>query len=281
MIDASERINIRDLVVEEPIKTDYRFDPVEKLGEDDINKILGLVNRQVELFWNSSTTHLIWKARLLLPDRFSSIDEDSLFEKVFSPSSQIASVNQRIDFFADFKLLSQQNFKAPEPALVGIRDVIRALTSREEISYLTLDELAAHKLTFPNSDLPTALPEDVLFSRCLATAKDFRNSFTKPYKSTVRCFANMRILFPNRYSEFGLDETFWKVANGEIQYLQSHEKYQEGSVDKLSDLIVMAYDLKILAADKVHLSDSGLEFVMPEKATTKGMEPSMPEARKF
>lgn len=268
----SQRLNIKDLVIDEPAPSDCRFDPLEKLTDDDLDRFIDLA-RHI-----TNPKSIIWKLRAIYPATVEILRSKYAQErKIFEKDLRNNVVFKGINFFEDFKFIAPESFEIPKD-FENLQADAAARWTRAKITIRDLDDLASFRHTFPGLELGL---DDEMFSKCLAISREVYNDKSSPFKSAVRCFANTRVLYPNRFSEFRPDNSFWRRANEEIEFLKTHEKYVQNGPSKVADLINVAYYLKILFAKDITITESGIELIEGEQVEPQDRGLQLPDVRKF
>jgi hypothetical protein len=94
--------------------------------------------------------------------------------------------------------------------------------------------------------------------------------------SFAQNFVSMKILFPEKNIGSKLDAGAWKGMRDELENIRN-----SSDSEKWERLSSLAMNMKILAAEKVEVTDKGLEITMPEKREGLESAPALPETKQF
>lgn len=86
----------------------------------------------------------------------------------------------------------------------------------------------------------------------------------------------IKVLFPKIAGGFEIDESYWQEFRTHLEGLRQGN-FGITYVDFIENIMAM----KILAAEKVTVTERGLEFIMPGEETFNSKVPALPEVRKF
>ncbi len=251
MTQVAERINVKSLVVEEPI----RCVSPEWLSEPDKKEILKEIDFLQER-QDSAYVESVFKLLILAPElkeRFTS-ERDMFFLK-----------NVSSNFFVRFnalKLISPEDFKQ---AVEGIRNIDFREVAVEHAQKGNFAYLAHYKISFPGvfeqlnlSDFQQFIPEDIQ---------------QKQLTDRTKLASELRIIFPEfKRRSFVSDLSLEKLK----EFFDGAERVGEWIA-----ALDCAFDLYVLSADRIIVDDFGVHAVYESSAELDIASPQLPEVRRF
>lgn len=268
MISTTERINIKGLLVENPEKEDLYFDPEEEITESEFKSMLNWLvankaTQVVDLYSNGA-----YRIAALFPTRKSALNLDSESKKIVS--SYVASTLsgwENLRALQNLKVLFPEGLESlvVNASQQNVNDSIRDLREQEWNGEMVL-AAASLKIAYPKRFEEVGLEdEDFPWLR-----KQFEGYFVSD-----TLWSSMRILFPNehkyQFQPRAQQERLKRSIENDRKFAPTWgwERY-----------LARAYDLHILAADRVEVTEEGLK-VTPRQVEFKDEPLQMPEARKF
>lgn len=284
-----ERLNIKDLTIEDPEKkvetSSVVFNPERDVTEDEWDEMKTEFLKNIE---NSkyitnrldSLTDAVWM-KILFPERS---DELNLTENLWDDLKSIYDSEFRSEYTSDtlmkMKILFPEKFNEFKPDLASQFDKMKWESMKEELAKYKKESLEDEFSPTSNFSelarkMKIAFPEKVqelgLDDEIANQMKRYINDNKDRWYNFLTNAANFKILFPERTNELNLDDKFWKNAK---------KVYKTGCQGLNPSFF--AESLKVLAAEKIDITDNGLEFTMPTKAESiQSANPEIPEQRNF
>lgn len=278
-----DKINIHDLTIEESESTaSLPFNPEADIGKSDFEKIKKSFNEYLSADVNVHYLHddqpLLEVAsglKILLPEKMQEFD----LEKVWDRIKYSCQDNQSAPFFLK-QVLTAAKILFPER--IGEltwtnkdwQEIIRLLGRYKSDALESNGSRGVIDFISIAADLRIFLPEkaDELRNEDIAKMAEekFKERSYKNYNLIgAEYISKFKILFPERMENLGLGKEFWKKMKSDL-----HEESYGRWVAKRGAA------LKIIAAEKVEITDNGLELTMPQKLFVKEVS-RMPEKKQF
>lgn len=310
-IMSPNRINIKDLVIEEPQKGSVlNFDPEWDISAKYWNGIFNYLEWAKERKNWAEYLELARHVALLSPQRINqlTIDQETSDEMADRLKEEMKISNRTIIRFIDgmelFEVLSTLDLLYPDIHQT-IMESIEELPVRWEVLGIDIEKnknvLLYDKSTFKKTndfylgEVLTAGAISRMYS--LQDFEDpvlgFRKLFDQDlWKETEEYFHNIesqknffeyakiaassRIIYPQEFSSLKLSKAFWDKAYSEIR------DTQYVSILNTNNYFEFALYMKILAAEEVRVTDQGINIVMHKpKDTFSEVKSKLPEIRRF
>lgn len=257
-----DKINIRGLVIEEPLRGDGELAPEKLLTEEDWEDIKG----SFEIPAIDSILFAASRVKLFAPQRLSNFGIDGRLEEVKEELKMNKESNTRIYLHLAASAKQLYGLSTDNNEKEGLR---RSTQDTTDIS--SFGRKLSFALLYPTEQVESYTTED-----------DWRRlkDYIKYFKDMVGgnsgyWVANLstiaKILFPDRFSEINL-------TKGDLQRI-----YQEAADDHRKalwfDFIMLSWSLKTLTADEIKLTDNGIELINHPKPLFD-IQP-LPERRRF
>ena len=287
-----ERINIKDLTLEEPEKkkeSGLSFDPERDITEEDWDrmkhefdkiqeKIQGHIHTVPDLYGFSV---LGYSMKILFTDRLPEGNINDFMGEIFAadlkyePDTGMYS-DEFLSFLMHMAILSPQK----------LRDEM----AKYNMGKFTISSLEARLIDGRRNDWHKfsryAIMVKIIFPK-EETGVDFsqedwrgmkdwldQNQKMSDLRTVVKHLVAMKILFPDRFHEIDVEAIIWKSFDKRLT--------KERVVYMLPAFAELAAYLKLLAAEEIKITDQGLEVIMQkEKPEFKKETPPMPQTRKF
>lgn len=282
MVSQTERLNIKDIVMKEPPDESAKFDVSRDISSSDWANMLEVLrfSKEASGGFNTRYPEMLMNIYILDPERIDlnqiQADDDSM--TLLTLKFRAARINNQragaIRAAAPLKILfPKKNLKLDFYEAFGsqVADLVGdPLESFKE--YTTgnfeladkLDFLASVKIVYP--DQMKKLIDNLEVRKSLEKA--FCN-FTGPVYAEIQYLASIKILIGDE-SKLDINDESWR----------NYKDYLERQKILWGDFAYIAHWLKILAAEKVLVSENGLRLFidMPE---FKGPALALPETRRF
>lgn len=275
-------INIKDLVIENPIKEDPIFDPKTEIPPDIKQQIIEMVRKEgertprVNFDWSFLLT-LAKYARILFHEELNSelISEESLPElrKYLLDYLDEVGNHAMIARLADAKLTSPKSVRKLD--ILGWEEFHQNLvriglnpSTRE--SYGSL--LAEGRILFPEQTSTIAISQH-LKPRMLKILKFAKGGIELGYDNFLHYAYQFRLLFP--------DEKVTQFADKETQRVLIDLFRTIDPAQNLVHYIRIAALLTILTAEEIKVGDQGLEIIQKPKTSLSEPTSELPEKRRF
>lgn len=273
MKDEKEAMKLSDFSLEDEEKEDMRFDPEKDISNEEWQKM----KEYLDEIGPDEQDYYKYAAymRLLFPERFSELGiDDRLWDRMVGAYNSIRPSTVLLEMltcakilFPDRQILEDPNYDEKKKQMLSVlrEDRNFDFQSHSIVDYYIIAENIVAKMicdTQERDDFPS-LNDDVF--------EDLKKAWKGAYKKKewiwcIHVGSDIKILFPEKFSELGVDDEFWRQAKEEI----GHE---------LKD-VERLVKMKILAADKVEVTDQGLEIEMLKKSLTE-KKTSRPERKSF
>ncbi|MDO8618686.1 MAG: hypothetical protein Q7R49_01935 [Candidatus Daviesbacteria bacterium] len=278
MLETLGQINIGNLNIEEPKREIIPFDPRIEITDTDWDWIEGDLRRFVSIRDFTKFLSVGSVMRVLNPERAKRLDViDKLWPVVQDnfglPQQQILNMQTEayISYAGRLKMLYPEKFEESSK----YKDYLDA-TSYRIRAYLGANRLLSfdYKNRTLAAFIKIAFPEEVNFTAepILTQLKKFEDY---PHgEDLLYAFAGyLRILAPEDY-KMNFKHDIWK---GLKPFLIGFRERQDSDV-----FLDVAFQMALLAATKVKVSENGLELIFPEFKKPFSEEiPALPEMRKF
>lgn len=283
-----ERINIKDLTIEEPEKlADLPFDPEKDIFAEDWEDMKsGFLKNMREAEHGVNRLHHLNRAielKTLFPERS---DELNLGPEIQKELEQLYDVESRAEYTSEalekLKVLFPGKFKEiiskkgdpdwNEFKWEKMKEYLEEHRTGTSFSWHDIAGLAVTlKMIHPERISELNLNDEFVEKIKKSMSMDMEENDMYSFLSDA---SNFRILFPERVGELNLDNKFWTKAKKEFRSLIRDKKYHHPST--------FAMNMKILAAEDLKFTDRGMEVVMPEqKESLQEDASSIPEVRNF
>lgn len=265
----SRRLNIKNLIVEEPVEVPRAFDTESEITLDDWQVIDGYIEQYP--LPHTSTASLLADIKILSPERFLEYElteptnweeyanpNDTWSQELYAPSfvAIYKNARQKLNLSEDFYGKLLRNAKG-QGNFYGIDDV--AILVPERLSELATDEY---------KDLG------------LSTLKELARR--DDYGQFVRIGASFKLLFPG--ANVGITNNIWDGMRKRLRYEMEHALGQKAKYWEdwsPGGFVAMAKFMKILAADEVQVDKDGIHLIFNPKMTAINETPQIPESKKF
>ena len=278
----SERINIKDLTLEEPPKKkELPFDPERDLTEED----KGNLKKELE----ENIINHSWVNALENMSAYNALFPDEIESLILDDTAWL-EIKRVINFFQSTKQYRDFNEMAVQAKLAFPKQskeiVLDDTTYQESREYLGTcaakklwwafgQEAMKIKILFPEKSGSLLQVENITSNEIWdGMKKELERMIDLGLRHFCQHAAAMKILFPYRISELSFDTAFWKQAHKELSDYRDKEFWR--------GLFQEAVAMKLLAAEEINITDQGLEVIMQkEKPEFKEETPPMPKTRKF
>ena len=270
-----ERINIKDLTIEEPEK-DWipPFDPVREITAEDwelMKHILDVFRKTQQ--WGKFS-HLATEMKVLDSKFNLNLDEEAW--QGMRHMLDFARKQGDWDFF--FKLAMEMKILDPTINIkITVEEYKKAKDELEGILKITdghYFKRAVMHMRFMNPNIDINLGpkfwEDV-------KTMLHQDSVTNRWLDFSSLAVASRIIDPD--VELNLDEEAWQGMKNQLVIFR--REYKQSAHGIHEELGQMAMNMKILAAEKVKITNKGLEITMPGKKIVEDKHPPIPQVRNF
>ena len=278
-----ERINIKDLTLEEPEKKEgLPFDVERDITEEDWKKLIDTLSgyrvggEWYEFGWQAMAMKIIF------PDKFSDVALDETVWHEMKKRLDGWRIESRWNIEGLIWHTCQMKILFPERVgelnlNEGLWEGIKIAITRDRLGHLwraLADKLIAAKILFPEMISELHFDEfDEEVWREIKKEMDSSRAAGNWEVFSWRAVA-LKFFFPKRVQELGLDAKAWQGMEDMLPQYQAD--------DAQRDFAVHAMLMKLLAAEEINITDKGLEIIMQKKDPEfKEETPPMPQARKF
>ena len=275
-----ERINIKDLTLEEPErKKGLPFDVERDLHPafwDVATK--QLKDHQERESWFNFATDAADLA-ILYPERIADLDlNETMWEKM---KEELEIYKKEKVWGLGVSLAANMKILFPEKNMNNLidmdswRQIIQTFSSMKDIGSLRDSIVFASevKILNPERFKDLELDEEKTWDEIETLLDRYRNVNIDVFAKIAR---QVRIVFPEKFYSLNLDAAMWEKM---MKLFRKQE-----ILDPLLDPrhIQFTASLKLLAAEEIKITDKGLEIIMSkEKPEFKEETPPMPQTRKF
>ncbi len=276
MINKSERINIKDLVIEEPqLPQRFVFRPEEEVGEDLWNFTMEILNHYADIKADIDYSTMAYQLGVMFPERKTEIvsrkDSQAVFT-AFISRAQLQNIKDlpfAMEAYYSF-LNTKKDWSFPtvgSDALDRMYSTSTGILNRLAFYPDDMNHLANYKIVGGVSVDELHFTDEVFRAMVAASKKIQPDRLNIP--------ADIRILYPDKpISEI--------VSDSDIDLL--HDAFRSHWVDRqaVKQGVDAAFRLYILTAEKLEVNISGLEINLPEKVQKEDFEnPPLPETRRY
>jgi len=253
-------LKLRDITAEtEEKEWKPGFDYEEEISDEDWEKIMKSLKA---LFPDDYANYISCAARLkiLFPDRADELGlNDEVWDEVWNKVTERMKATRDVVFKRSLFSAAYRDMKALFPDRideVDFNDEDLEIAKRKDYNngIYYLYELRSYKMIFPNRFASYQIGEGVV-QKAVEGIRLTKEE--KRWSDFVEEAALFRIVFPDQFDKIELDKNTWKHMRDEL----------ESSRDKeWGRFIILAFNLAVLAAKKVEVTDQGLKI---EKAIVK------------
>lgn len=273
MIDAKDRLNIKDLVVEEPQREKrYVFRPEEEIGDDLWNFTINILNHDAHMDRAADYSTMAYQLGVMFPERQAEIVAHEKSKKMFLEFIDITKDSGFIlplALEAYYSFMKTTQWGAPPLSSGGFGQMhtrARAILSSREFYPDRMDHLAFFKLAGGVSFDELRFDEE--------TYRIMLEQSKVPQTDRLNIPADIRILYPHKpvneiISDYDLDTLRISVKG----HWQDRIAIKQG--------VDAAFRLYILTAESIEPSNRGLKINLPPKPTAESTETTLPEVRRF
>jgi len=273
-----ERLNIKDLTIEEPESREgLPFDPEKEITEEDWGEIKEELERGRD---NADLYEFVKQAaemKILDPEveiRASDEEKIRMYEKIDEWWKQYGDglgVFSRASFLKI--LYPEVNLGLPKAPWESIKKLLENSRGNSPSNFLSA--AVTIKLCDPNFNIDIDQETKELIEEKLKSEKEtdiFR------FANTAK---NLKIIDSD--INLGLDVKTWENLKNELDIIRRDDYYDHHKNPyKWRSFCELAVDMKILATEKVEVTDKGLEITMPGENKLIESEASiMPKKRNF
>ena len=272
-----ERINIKDLTLEEPEKkkSELPFDPERDITEEDWKRVReSLLSIRQEEHPEFTYPELVKSVKILFPERVSefNFDDDFLWRrtKLWSQRHGLPSL---LDYVFEIKLAFPERIS--ELNLDKLQEINKHIEVYRQRNDWAMFASAAMKMKIL---FPERIAELHLDETAWVGMKEELEQLRTPdlWGYFAKRAMAMKILYPEKSSELNLDSHAWEGMKQDLEKCRAQEHKTWWHISE------QAIAMKILVAEEIKITDKGLEIIMPkEKPVFKEEVPSMPQRRKF
>jgi len=272
-----DKINIHELAIEEPERVSETFDPEKDITADDWRAVLGqLKDYRTRQRWGNFADEAM-SIKIIDPKRDLIIIRSDWagMEGDLEEKRKIHGNFQRPDWFSFFNIAagmkvldSKKDFKISQAEWQSAQEKLQEYGSVS----LWQDFLifaSAMNIVAPSKNLELNQKATEGVRELLDGCKEAGNWYM-----FSNIAAQLKILDAN--IDIGLDEVAWRGMRSELE--KQRKNYVDGHT---TDIATQAANMKILAAEKVEVTDRGLKLIMPEKRSLQSETPEMPETKQF
>ena len=275
----SERINIKDLTLEEPEKKrGLPFDPERDITEEDWEGMKNDTKKdRAEHMWYFFAKKVM-SMNILLPEKMEELDlknEETwqgmrdYLKKLLKEGS---SSDHLVSYATAMKIIFPERFSefyVGGEVWEGMKN--RLNREREAANWWAFAILALEmKILFP--DRSSEFLDDTAREGMEKLLKKMRSE--KIWYNYFQQAMQAKVLFPDRASDLYPDKTAWKEIKEHLMRARTDSRGET--------FLEIAMHMKLLAAEEIKITDQGLEIIMPkENPEFKEETPPMPQTRKF
>ncbi|MDO8618679.1 MAG: hypothetical protein Q7R49_01900 [Candidatus Daviesbacteria bacterium] len=146
---------------------------------------------------------------------------------------------------------------------------------------LPLSNLASFAIAFPEEDISTLKKDHIVFKReDLERINDPKEIWSFELEDLV----GLRILSEEKFRELGLsNQSLLKMKRGLMEVRDSAYKNPSEDVRRVNweEVLIYGAELAVICAEKVEITEKGLELTFPDVELLNLSVPALPETRKF
>ncbi|NQV13474.1 MAG: hypothetical protein HQ530_04215 [Parcubacteria group bacterium] len=257
---------------------DITIDVPEEREEVEISdKDWGIMKERYEFLkenWLPNVRHIA-RMKVLSPDKF---EELSLGEKEWTEILEEWNdpmntffVPEWADYYKYFKILSPEKASKMTPITEEQVKYHNDLRKKEGDWSRLIKETANYKFCYPEK-LEKLIDLNEIWEKGLEEYKKYADA--ENWAGAIFLAANLRILFPDRQIVSEEDLLNMKILCKKVPP-DSVPKTQGSKISRYK------YSLKLITADKVKVTDEGLEVVMPSTDSYKQETPPRPQRKEL
>ena len=275
-----ERINIKDLTIEEPErKKGLLFDAEKEITDEDWEELKNTFSGMREREGSLNLMNHAMAMKILSSER---VKELRFGEEDWTNSKFLYEIHRargsHTESFDSLAIAMRVVF--PERASELRLDETLWESYKRTIEQYKLEEnwLSFHALAVRAKILfPKKFGEEITLDR--KSLEELKKAFIwyredNNWDSFIRRTFQAKILYPESLEEFNIDDATWKNMKKKLQESRKGKYW--------IDFAEYAMFLKLLAAEEIKITNKGLEVIMQkEEAEFKEETPPMPQTRKF
>lgn len=287
-----EGINIKDLSISNPAeKAKVHFDPIRDMSDEDweiikqeSSSLFGSDDKLVHFTLDKLVRFTILdpeKSQELRPKFFATVRRDVLALKYSKQRNYYArnAKNLKILFPEEFLKPEYYDNEAWEGMAQQLENLSESALNPLNTTPVDLSRFVQYaidmKIIDPHKFEDFKIEKSGLFNSIWdRVSKSIENvkSANFWYHFTYEA-GNAKLLFPEKVQQLKISGSDWEHM---LEYLDTVRKSDEQNLD------YMVFNMAVLAAEKVIISDKGLRLIMPRaKDTRQAILPEFPDVRKF
>ena len=261
-----------EVVVEEPNekKKGIIFDVETEIGEEGWEKIKAFYDSKRD---KGRLSILAERLKIIFPDKIDRLDLDGIWEKLKALYGDNESLVINISSATTIKILF--------PERVSELDLeSKWLAFKEDFKGSSINKVGLGIYIKQASELKILFPNHIDELDLESKWEDIKEGYEK-LKQEKRWLlvsnqlARFKMLFPEKMEELNWQENLGQMINNFRFDFGDNEGLKNANL-----AILMARNLKIIAAKEIKITDQGMELVMPEKEEFEDKVPDRPERLK-
>lgn len=266
---AERRINIKDLVIDQPERQkDGPFDPRELIGSKEWKIMLSGLRQAKSDSLEGVYCEEAFKILTLFPERKAQIPENIKAHTYLRSNLKKtdASFFYFLKFYEYAKVVFPNLPNSVDPEdLENFKKAIPKDIRTDKWGSSFLDTVAIFRRLFPEED---SLIDDEIKMPFFNKINEKLHAETN-IQIKAKDAAQLKIVFPQMAGEIKLSSNFWEDAKNKLITLYGF------------NFLDFAFDLTVLAAEEVKLTGGLMELKMPATEVACTQTPPQPEARRF
>ena len=273
-----DNLNIHELATQEPKRASVVFDPERELFEGDWDIIKERLEDCQDRGQTVDYAESLSYASIAFPEIFEKEANHKMFG-ILSDGCQSDYVAARFAMLSYAKICFPQDYQDNNLNELAEKKWIEYKTGiaehKQDGDFHNLcPSLLKAKIIFPDKFNELGIEEQTYEGMRQYLMSNFSKDNDTSYKYYAQFLGSMRIIFPEKFSEFSPGEEDWNKMRETLENART--------AGENWGFPLLAGNLKILAAEKVEITDKGLKITMPEeKESLQGETPVMPEQKQF
>ena len=260
-------IDIRRLVIDEPTpKQIGAFDSLRIISNEKW-QLMGQKLAQGDIKGDFKTRKALFQLVCLLPKLDTHLELNFMDFLINDSESghymQNREILKRMNPTAYAFLLTDDS-----PRLLDMKEKLTTTVNLQNI--VMLESLASYRRLYPNDTDILEKNRNFVFEGW----NFFINKTEGDHLEFAKIAASLRVIYPDRFPEVKFPKFFWQDVKNKMDYI-----FQKGQD---IDFIDFAFNLRILAAKEVKISENGMKLEMAEKQPQIEADvPPLPQTKKY
>lgn len=267
-------INIRDLVIEEPVrKPEGSFDPEREVSDFDWNKMLELLNQFRKEGWVMFSPHAA-DMKVILPNKVRDLNlDDEVYQALAAKVGMLRQSRKRVEWIQEMARI-----KRLFPEKIGPQDtssmkdgLLEKLNEYYGWNWIPYTSLAVEMMIVYPELTEGIRGDEGVWQGVEGALATLSISGPKRYSTQL---AEAKIINPEKFKELKIRDGFWEDLRIKLQDLREKGNYRS--------FAIKAAEASIISADDIQITENeGLVIVRQPKPPQFDKNIDLPTKRRF